>query len=201
MRHDEFVGLICSRIESLGLEYFVVGSTASIFFGEPRLTQDVDLVVELPSWKVRDLVALFPEPDFYVSDIAAREAVDHGGMFNVIHVPSGFKADLVVFQGESFDEAQLSRKRRVTISGVQQVWMAAPEDVILKKLVYYKEGSSDKHLRDITGMIRVLGWSDAPLSGEAGIDRGYLEHWALRLGVAAEWRAILTKLGVPGVGG
>jgi hypothetical protein len=196
VRHDEFVALICSQIESLGLEYYIVGSTASIFFGEPRLTQDVDIVVELPSWKVRDLVSLFPEPDFYVSEIAAREAVNIGGMFNVIHVPSGYKADLVVFQGEPFDECQLSRKRSVSISGEQKAWMASPEDVILKKLEYYRQGQSDKHLRDITGMIRVLGWSVEPLSGEPGLDRGYIEQWAARLGVTDEWRAILLKLGV-----
>ncbi|MGH7242400.1 MAG: hypothetical protein ACREJD_03160 [Phycisphaerales bacterium] len=176
MRHEEFVGLISSRIESLGLEYFVVGSTASIFFGEPRLTQDVDVVIELPAWKVQDVVAQFPAPDYYASEIAAREAVSVGGMFNITHVASGYKADLVVFQGEHFDECQLSRKRRVAISGAQQVWMASPEDVILKKLVFYKQGQSDKHLRDIAGMIRVLGWSDKPLSGEPGIDRAYLEH-------------------------
>lgn len=198
---SELIARVARACGELRVRYAIVGSVAAGYYGDPRMTADVDIVVELTMWNVSKFCEAFSSDEFYVSVEAARAAVERGGQFNIIHPASGFKIDIMSAGEGGHDELQLDRARSGSLSAGEPVFIAAPEDVILKKLVFYKEGSSDKHLRDITGMIRVLGWSDAPLSGEAGIDRGYLEQWALRLGVAAEWRAILTKLGVPGVGG
>lgn len=62
---------------------------------------------------------------------------------------------------------------------------AAPEDVILKKLIYYREGGSEKHIRDIMGVMRVLGNS---------IDLDHIAQWAKRLGVQTEWESVLQKV-------
>jgi hypothetical protein len=62
---------------------------------------------------------------------------------------------------------------------------AAPEDVILKKLIYYREGGSEKHIRDIMGVMRVLGNS---------IDLDHIAQWATRLGVQTEWESVLQKV-------
>lgn len=187
------VARVCEQLKT---RYAVVGSVASGYYGDPRMTADVDILVELTLWNVAHFCREFPPDEFYVSLEAARAAVEHGGQFNIIHPGSGFKIDILIPGDEGFDELQVDRARQGLLVPEQRISIASPEDVILKKLVYYKEGQSDKHLRDITGMIRVLGWSDKPLSGEPGIDRAYIEQWALRLGVTGEWRAILLKLGI-----
>ena len=63
--------------------------------------------------------------------------------------------------------------------------MARPEDVIVGKMVYYQEGGSEKHLRDITGILMVSG---------DDVDREYVAGWAERLGLAEVWAAILHRL-------
>jgi hypothetical protein len=66
------------------------------------------------------------------------------------------------------------------------VWFASPEDVILKKLVYYREGGSEKHLRDIAGVLKVQG---------AQLDREYLYQWAKTLDVAETWNQLVVATG------
>src|SRR5947209_5633717 len=100
----DLVRLIAGVCERLELPYFVTGSLASTFYGEYRATHDVDVVVELPSWQVKDFCAAFPEPDWYVSEETAMRAARGPGMFNVIHVPSALKLDMIVLGGDRFDE-------------------------------------------------------------------------------------------------
>ena len=169
---------------TLKLPYFVTGSVASMAWGEPRFTMDVDIVVELPGWKVREFCAAFPEPDYYVSVEAALAAALGLSQFNVIQSAEGVKADIMVFRGTPFDETRLSRARRVQLPGAGEVIVSAPEDVILKKLEFYREGGSDKHLRDIDSMIKVSG---------AQLDYRYLEDWALRNGVMNEWLDVKSR--------
>lgn len=171
--------------DSLGLRYYVTGSIASMFYGEPRYTEDVDIVVELPSSKVRPFCAEFPDSEFYVSPEAATEAALRGGQFNILHSTEGVKADIIVPRDEPFESHRFSRKRLEQVTVDCQAYVSSPEDVILSKLVFFHEGQSDKHLRDIAGMFA---------AGRAAIDRAYIDQWALRLGVAAEWRMMQDRL-------
>ena len=63
--------------------------------------------------------------------------------------------------------------------------MASPEDVILGKMVYYREGGSEKHLRDITGVLRISGNL---------VDRDYVAHFSKQLGLTEIWEAVLARL-------
>jgi len=171
--------------ESMGLPYFVTGSVASMFWGESRHTVDVDFVVELPSWKAREFCDHFPEPEFYVSPEAAIEAAQGPAQFNVIEVGEGVRADIIVFAGTPLDESRLARAQSVEFPGSGKERIAAPEDVILKKLEYFKQGGSGKHTRDITSMFRVSGTK---------LDLAYIEHWSLRLGVKDQWALIKQRL-------
>jgi hypothetical protein len=179
---------VAETCERLRLSYYVTGSFASMTWGEPRYTQDVDVVVELPSWKVREFCAAFPEPEFYVSEEAAMAAARGPSQFNIIWGGEGVKADIMVFRDTPFDESRLSRARRVEVPELGSVMVAAPEDIILKKLEFFKEGGSDKHTRDITTVLKTQG---------AKIDLAYIERWVARIGVEREWAMIKERLGLP----
>lgn len=179
------VAAVCER---MSLPYFVTGSIASMTWGEPRFTRDVDMVVELPSWKVRDFCDEFPAPEYYVDEQTAMQAAQGPSMFSILHVTEGVKADIIVFSGKPFDESRLGRARKVRVEGGSEVMLAAPEDVILKKLEYFREGGSDKHLRDIASMIKVSG---------PELDYAYIEQWALRIGVKEQWSLIKQRLNLP----
>jgi hypothetical protein len=162
------------------MDYMIVGSHASIYYGEPRFTQDVDVVIGLTPSVLPGFLERFPPSEFYVSETAAREAVAQRGQFNIIHGASGIKIDVFIGKDTEYDRVRFGRRQRLPLVPGRDAYFARPEDVILYKLLYFKEGGSDRHLRDIVGMLAV---------SEADIDVEYVSRWARRLGVGDLWDA------------
>jgi hypothetical protein len=114
--------------------------------------------------------------------------VTRGGQFNVIHPASGNKIDFMIAGKSPWAMSQVQRRKRVEFGTGWQGSVAAPEDVILSKMVYYLDGGSEKHLRDIAGILK--------LSDEI-VDRAYIAKFAVQLGVSEIWRDLLFRLGDP----
>ena len=184
MRSYDLLQRIADFLERESVPYRVVGSMASIAYGEPRFTNDIDILVDLPLGKIDALCREFPDGDYYLSPEAARTAIARRHQFNILHFPSGLKIDLILVQDTDFSRADIAQGRRLKSEGFYDAMFASPENVILKKLEYYREGGSDKHLRDIAGILTVQGES---------IDREWIETWAVRLGVEAEWRIVRDR--------
>jgi hypothetical protein len=181
VRQIELVCFATEALERLSIPYAVVGSFASSAWGEPRMTRDIDIVIRLAASQVISLCMAFPEDDYYLSRSAAAEAVQRLGQFNVIHPSSGNKIDFMVVGSTGWADAQFARRRRVNLDADHQVFMAAPEDVILGKLIYYHEGGSEKHLRDIIGILDVSGTT---------LDREYIAQFSAQLHVAEDWQTV-----------
>lgn len=115
----------------------------------------MDIVLVLTRGKVRAFCSSFPQPPYYVSEDAVRDAVDRQAQFNVIHSEAGLKADFMIAGDSEFNRSRFSRRSKVQIGPTVSVMMASPEDVIIKKLEYFREGGSDKHVRDIVGIVRL----------------------------------------------
>ncbi|MCC7476260.1 MAG: hypothetical protein IT425_12765 [Pirellulales bacterium] len=185
MEQAELLKFTVQALERLGLPYALVGSFASGIWGETRFTQDIDILIELPLDLVSSLCASFPPNEFYVSEPAALDASRAFHQFNVIHPASGNKIDFMVARPGAWNQSQLTRRRIVQLFPDQPAAVAAPEDVILGKLLYYQEGGSEKHLRDIAGIL---------LFSSALIDPEYLEARSKELGVDETWHSLLAKL-------
>ena len=181
METSDLLRYVVGVCERLGLRYFVTGSMATIFFGEPRLTNDVDIVVDLPRELISDFAAAFPAGEFYVSEDAIRRAVTRRSQFNVIHPASGLKVDVMIPSPTPFNASRFQRVRRLSPEPDYEATFASPEDVILKKLEYYREGGSEKHLRDIAGILRV---------SRDHMDLSYLDEWAARAGLEDLWTEV-----------
>ena len=189
--HVEFLELVIRRLESLGIEYMLAGSWASSVYGEPRQTLDVDIVINITVDQVEALCNLFPdEEDFYVSLPAAKQAVRARHQFNVLHPPSGNKVDFIVSGNDPWNRSQLTRRRRIFIQPELEGFASSPEDVIIAKMIYYREGRSQKHINDISKML-----------GRSGdqIDQQYIHHWASELGLLSIWTTILERVQSGGV--
>ena len=132
-----------------------------------------------------DLCAAFPSPDYYCSPEAAAQAVRDRFQFNILHPASGLKVDVILAADSEFDRSRLARGRRLPGGNDFETTFAAPEDVILKKLEYFREGGSEKHLRNIVGILKVQG---------ERIDREYLHDWIAKLSVKTEWTSIKERL-------
>jgi hypothetical protein len=124
----------------MGIRYFVTGSTATIAYGEPRFTNDIDIVVDLPANMIGEFCRHFPENDYYVSDAAALDAVRTKTQFNIVHGASGLKVNVMIPVDSPFNRSLFARTREMSIDGGPDAWFASPEDAILKKMVYYREG-------------------------------------------------------------
>jgi hypothetical protein len=188
MEPSELLRFVVSALERLGIRYFVTGSTVTIFYGEPRFTNDIDIVVDLSADTVETFCRQFPGDDYYVSVDAAREAVRRHSMFNIIQPRSGLKVDVIVPAPTEFNRMRFERVRRVRAGEDWDAAFSSPEDAILMKMEFYLAGGSEKHLRDIASVVRT--------SGDA-IDRAHIERWADRLGLADVWHAILERLRKP----
>jgi len=171
---------VVSRFDSEGIEYFLVGSLAAMYYGRPRFTQDVDLVVRIKSRQVSQIERLFPLADYYCPpNEVLRDEVVRKGSFNLIHQNSGIKVDIVLDKETDFYTSEFSRKVKLEVAPGIEVYIASPEDLILKKLDYYREGQSEKHLTDICEIM--MGTK---------IDESYLEKWVERLSLKKEWEKV-----------
>jgi hypothetical protein len=189
VNQTDFLKTVVDILEDQSVAYMVVGSFVSSRFGEARFTNDVDIVIDVNESQVLSLCGAFPTKDFYWSSQAALEAVRTRRQFNVIHSASGNKVDFMIARQTPWSRMELSRRSRTSIGPDCVAFAASPEDVVLAKMSFYKEGGSDKHLRDITGILRISG---------SKIDREYILDWALRLDLGEIWQMILTRLGHSG---
>ena len=184
----ELLGRIVEVLEGLKIPYLVTGSVAAMAYGEPRLTNDIDIVAAVEYSHIPGLLAGFPAEQFYISEESIREAIRCERQFNIIHPRSGLKVDIVIRQNTPFNDSRFRRIRRIRPGETYEANFAAPEDIIIMKMRYFKEGGSEKHLRDITGIIKISG---------SEIDRSYIENWAEKLDLADIWNLVVKRLNKP----
>lgn len=166
----------------LGIRYFVTGSLASFLYGEPRFTQDIDIVADIQESHIPALLRSFPETEFYIDESSIRRAVLAKNQFNIIHPASGNKIDVIIPKGGPFDRGRFERRRAVrTLDGLTIQYSSA-EDIIVSKLEFYRECRSEKHLRDIAGIIKI--------SGEE-LDLGYIASVTQGKGLREIWEELL----------
>jgi hypothetical protein len=176
---------VVDALDRHAIPYAVTGSHASNVFGETRFTNDIDIVIDLSSQQLLDkLLTEFPEGAFYVSDAGARHAVANGGQFNIIHEDTSQKVDLIVPDKTDWPN-QLERRIQVATDPGRQIWFVSPEDLILKKMDFYREGGSDKHLRDIASTLKI---------SQGKVNTRYVAEWAEKLGLSEIWNEILSRL-------
>ena len=188
MNQRELLGYVAATLDRLAIPHMIVGSFASYAYGEPRFTQDIDIVLDLAPGAVSLFCAAFPSPEFYLSEPAVRDAVRSRFQFNILHPTSGNKIDCIFPVGNEWAKTQLSRRRRLLLLDGVEAYVAGPEDVILGKLWYYSDGGSEKHLRDIAGILKRSG---------PNVDRADVSAWAEKLGFSAIWNEILKKVDGP----
>jgi len=180
----DLIELFVAPLQEAGFRYFVTGSIAATIYGEPRATHDIDLVVTLGEAQIPSLAGAFPEDDFYVppAEVLRVESVrEERGHFNVIHHESGLKADFFLAgRTDALHAWAFEHTRSYSIDTIE-VQLAPPEYVIARKLEFFREGHSEKHLRDVRSMLRI---------SDALIDRSVLARWVREAGVEAEWQEV-----------
>lgn len=165
-------------LDKLNIAYMVTGGIAVFVWGRPRFTADIDIVVELEDKDVNSLAsALLGISEFgYVDKDAIREAFANREGFNFIDGSSGIKVDFWVVNKNSPEIKSFKRRIAKNIVG-RQVYFISPEDLILRKLVWFRESKSSRHIEDAQSILKI---------SDKIIDKRYLKKTAMKLDVATE---------------
>ena len=169
---------VAARLGGAGIPYMVTGSMAANFYAVPRMTRDIDLVVELSERDVDRVTQLFQQEYYIDRDMVQRAVRDHA-MFNMIHNALVVKVDCVVRKDTEYRREEFARRRGVSIED-QHVFIVSPEDLILSKLDWAKESRSQMQLDDVRNLFRSV----------QGLDTAYLNRWADRLGLTTLYQEV-----------
>jgi hypothetical protein len=168
---------VAHAIEGAGGSYFVGGSLASSLQGEPRATNDIDIVLSLPIGRIGQLVSLLGA-DFEVDTDMLRDALLRGRSCNIFFLPDVMKIDLFGVGPSPFDHEEFGRRKPMAVRPTgETLVLKSPEDTVLRKLLWHREGGgvSERQWRDVVEVLRVSG---------VGMDSDYLSSWARRLGLS-----------------
>jgi len=180
MTQQEFFEEVLAALERLDIPYMVTGSVGAMLYGEPRMTNDMDVVIDPSPARVPLLVLAFSGEDYYFPPAeVVTEEIRCRGQFNILHVGSGSKVDLIVRRDTEFARNEFARRKVVAFSARLDSMSATPEDIILAKLAYYHMSPSQKHVEDIRGILAVSGDE---------LDGSYLHEWIARLGLTEVWQ-------------
>lgn len=160
---------VLDRLEALGIRYFVTGSWASAVYAEPRMTRDIDVVLDIAPQEYERRIRPTFEADFLVNDPIDVDGQWIGGLIHMVEID---RVDLMFGRRDPWARSAMERRRRIEHPVLGDVWMIAPEDLVIAKLDW-SSGSSELHQRDVRSIIRLgddLDWS-------------YLGQWATRLGL------------------
>ena len=179
---DQFsiLKLVAERLDALGIPYMLTGSIAAGYYAQPRMTRDIDLVVELEPGDAERIAGVFT-PEFNCDVDVIRGAIARQSLFNLIHVEAVAKVDFVVRKDIPYRREEFRRRRHVEIGG-HPLWIVSAEDLILSKLAWAKTSRSEMQLRDVRQL----------LTSVPTLDQTYLDRWAANLTVTDLLREVRT---------
>ena len=180
MAVPDLVGVFIGPLEALGIPYMVTG-VAAIVYGDPRFTRDINIVLWLAPEDAERFSEVFDPDAFYVpppDTLRVEAGRPRHGHFNIIHRDSALRADVYLSDSDPLHEWAFDLRRSLALTA-GSITLAPPEYVIVRKLEYYRDSGSDRHLRDI-GMMLQLSTDQ--------IDQQEVERWVAQLDLGAAWR-------------
>ena len=184
MQEPSLFKIFTDRLNTLGVPYMITGSVASIIYGQPRVTHDIDIVITISTRLLENMVKLFPTDEFYLPpiEILNNETLrENRGHCNIIHHESGFKADIYFAGNNDFQHWALDNCRMIEFYG-DKIPIAPVEYVIIKKLEFYKEGKAQKHINDIKAILE---------NSKNLIVNDLLDNYLIGFGLEKEWQLCL----------
>jgi len=170
MIQEKITETVIEKLENVNLSYMITGAFACNYYGQPRLTHDLDLVVVISPADILKIVTLFKE-EFYVDEEIIKEALSHKTMFNLVHYTTGFKVDFWILKEGNFSKTEFQRRKKVKLFN-KEAYLATAEDTILSKLQWYKISESEKHFSDALKVYEIQ---------KNILDINYIQSWAEKL--------------------
>lgn len=141
MQETNLFAIYTNILEISKIEYFITGSIASIVYGDPRMTHDIDLIISLNEFEIQKFVSAFKLEEFYCPprEIILEEIKQKSkGHFNLIHHETGFRADIYLIGDDEFQIWAMENKVAIEFLG-GVIYFAPIEYIIIKKMEFLKK--------------------------------------------------------------
>lgn len=178
MNEQDVLRTVVKKLESIGIRYMVTGSIAANFYTTPRMTRDIDIVIEVGEHDAERLFSLF-SADFYIDPEMVHDALRRKSMFNIIHRPEVVKIDFIVRKDTEYRRVEFERKRSIPFEGMS-IDVVSPEDLILSKLDWARDSFSEMQIRDVKNLMET----------DPNLDRRYIEEWVKKLRLGEIYRRV-----------
>lgn len=159
---------IITSLDTNSIPYMLSGSIAMNSYTVPRMTLDIDIVIELKEENLDAFLSLFDDT-FYINHDTVRHEVTRQGMFNVIDHRTGFKVDFIVRKNSRYRLHEFGRRQKIRLEDMD-IWMVSPEDLVVSKIIWIQQLKSDKQIEDIENLLAM------PL-----LDINYIRYWCEEL--------------------
>ncbi|MCK9423665.1 MAG: nucleotidyl transferase AbiEii/AbiGii toxin family protein [Bacteroidales bacterium] len=164
----ELLKTVTHLLDQKGIGYMISGSLALNVYCIPRMTMDIDIVIDLDQANLNDFLEIFTT-GYYVNEDTVKKEISRKGMFNVIDHRSGLKIDFIIRKETEYRRLEFSRKTLKFIEDIS-VWMVSAEDLIISKIEWIQQLQSDKQIQDVKMLLRL-----------PEIDRAYITTWCEKL--------------------
>jgi hypothetical protein len=171
--NDELIVIfdVVKKLNTAGVPYMLTGSVAMNYYAVPRMTRDIDFVIELSPSKLLRLEELFKD-EYYFSREAVQESLKYSSFFNLIHNEFQIKIDCMIRKQSEYRLLEFSRRKIITLEGTE-MFIVSKDDLMLSKLFWAKDNHSQRQLDDVKNL------------AQTGFDREYIALWSQGLGVSA----------------
>jgi hypothetical protein len=179
MNELDLLKLVANRLNESGFGYMLSGSVALTFYGKPRMTRDIDIVVKLPFSDIDRFIKLF-EHDFYIDKDMIKDAILNQSMFNIIHLETVIKVDFIIRKNQEYRILEFSKRKMHKLEG-QDIYIVSLEDLIISKLYWAKDSFSEMQIKDIENLINL------------DFDLRYVKKWCNNLGLDLILKRVLDE--------
>jgi len=172
----EVLKIVTRRLNEAGIPYMITGSIAANYYTIPRMTRDIDIVIELEKDDIDNFVGLF-EKDFYLNRETVTNEVSRRGMFNLIHNRYVVKIDFIINKSSAYQKAAFSRRKQILIEQ-SPMWFVSAEDLVISKLLWARDSHSEMQLKDVANLMETVD----------DLDSEYIDNWIRELGLEQIYR-------------
>ena len=158
------------------------GSLALNFYAQPRMTRDIDIVIELSYDRILDFMKLFSSDEYYIEEGSIKRAIQHERMFNIIHNTYLVKVDFIIRKNSPYAHMAFSRRCRVVSNNIP-LWIISKEDLLIAKLIWIKLSSSELQTRDVRNL----------MSSVIDLDKQYFDHWVNELELTQVYKKVMDS--------
>ncbi len=168
---------VINKLNSLNIDYMLTGSLAMNYYAEPRMTRDLDFIIEINEKDIDKFMNNFKE-DYYISKDAITEALHYNSSFNIIHSQAVIKVDFLIRKKGEYRKIEFNRKQKIIILG-NEINIVSKEDLIISKLFWAKDSKSEQQKNDIINLLKT------------SYNREYLLKWLGKLDLIAFFKEFI----------